>query len=116
MAAFWNRQGTHQKCDEQLAALRGEVAELRQRVTAAERTVSECAEASYRQLKKAEAAARRALEAAEAGNQDSAPRGEVAPSTPLFPPLTGARARIMARRLRGAAGLPPSEDTNGVHP
>jgi len=97
------------------ATLRAQVAELTSRVTAAERTVSECAETSYRHMKKAEAAARRALASAESENQEQPHSGEVPAVTPLAPPtftLTGARARIAARRLRAAA--PP--ESNGVHP
>jgi hypothetical protein len=116
MAAFWNRQGTHGPCEKMFATLRAEIEELRSRVTSAERTVSECAEASYRQLKKAEQAARRALAAAEVENQEQPNRGDVPVATPLPPPLTGARARIAARRMRAAFPQFEQEPTNGVHP
>jgi len=114
MAAFWNRQGTHEQCAKIFAELRGELAELRSRVGEAERTASEAADTAYRYMKKAEQASRRALAAAESENQGPEIVG-MSPATPLAPPLTGARARIMARRMR-AAGLAPPEEANGVHP
>jgi len=109
MALFGNRKA---EPDPEIARLRGEMAELRTRVIEAERVASDCASEAYKRMKKAEQAERRALAAAESENQDRPHSGEVPAGTPLAPPLTGARARIAARRMR--LSMPP--DTNGVHP
>lgn len=115
MALFWNR---HAPCEAMFATLRAEIAELRTRVASAESTVSDAATTAYKHMKKGEAAARRALEAAEAGNQGRR-ETEAATATPLSPPLTGARARIAARRMRltqPVFELPAGPNGDGVHP
>lgn len=109
MALFGN---SHARCEEQLAALRGELAELRKRIVSAEVTVTDTAATVLKQMKRAETAARRALEATEQPNQG--PGGmDGAAGTPVAPPLTGVRARIAARRA-GRMFLPPGE-ANGIH-
>jgi len=116
MALFGN---SHAECLAAIAGLRAELSELRARVTNAERTATDAAETAYRHMKKTQMAARRALEAAESENQDPGHSGDVRPETPLaLPPpvLTGARARIAARRAAAAGQRLPFPEANGVHP
>jgi hypothetical protein len=113
----------HAACDQRIAALEREVSKLSEAVRTAQSEVAEVAERAYRHLKRAESRAKRDLDGGVTANQGPAPDGTTMPVTPLFPPsrMTGARARIAARRL-AAAQAPPAppvfdlDETNGIHP
>jgi hypothetical protein len=119
MGLFGN---SHGRCDERIAALERQVATLEKLVRTAQSEVSEVAERAYRHLKRAEQRERRALDdgPTAVANQEPGSAAEVArPETPLLPfgpPITGARARILARRSRERRILPVDDSPNGVHP
>jgi multidrug resistance efflux pump len=112
----------HARCEQRIDALEREVSKLSAALTAAQSEVAEVAERAYRLLKRAESRAKRELDGGATANQGLTTDGTPASGTPLFPPsrMTGARARIAARRLAAAqAPAPPTFDLsegNGVHP
>lgn len=111
----------HARCDARIASLENEVAKLSEAVTRAQAEVAEVAERAYRLLKRAESRAKRELDGGATANQGHQADGTLTGGTPLFPPsrMTGARARIAARRLAATMPRPElplmEEGANGVH-